>query len=359
MKIAIVTLTKGASALGRQLRDAYGGTLYCKSDFQLDNQDKIVEKPFGNFVGQLFSTYEGIVFIMATGIVVRSLAPYIQAKTSDPAIVVMDEGGQHAISLLSGHLGGGNALAHRVADAVGATAVITTASDVRGSLAVDMLAQSIGCSISSMEAAKNVTAVGVSGGQIHVYYDPQKTDMKNTALPGNVKQVAVNTSMKTQVQDFVHDNPGNETGAVFISADYLHLPDHAVQLIPKSLTVGIGCRKEVPYEVIASVFKEACTEASVDTRAVRQLATIELKSKEPGIIALGKQLDVPVRIVDLESIKRVQNCFKGSDFVEKTIGVRAVAEPCAMLAAGKGKMRLMRYANNGVTIAIWEEENAD
>ncbi len=357
MKLAIVTLTKGAAELGRTLCDKIGGTLYTKSKWSR-NQDQLIEKPFGAFAGKLFESYDGIVFIMATGIVVRSIAPYIKDKTSDPAIVVMDEMGTHAISLLSGHLGGANALTHKVAQTVGATPVITTASDVQGRLAVDMFAKRLGAEISSMEAAKDVTAVGVDGGVIHVFYHPKRIGIQNDMLTQGLKLIPVDGPMQLEVKKFEAQASAKDVGAIFISADHLVLPKNTVQLIPTSLTVGIGCRRGVRAEVILEVFSAACRRAHVSSRAVKKLATIELKSKEEGIIALSHQLDIPLEIVELDKIKAVQAQFAGSDFVEKTIGVRAVAEPCAMLASNKGYMRLYRYADQGVTIAIWEEEHA-
>lgn len=358
MKLAIVTLTKGATELGRQLCDKIGGTLYTKPKLSVAGE-ALIEKPFGAFTGKLFEQYEGIVFIMATGIVIRSIAPYIKDKTTDPAIVVMDERGAHAISLLSGHLGGGNELTHKVAQAVGATPVITTASDVTRRLAVDMFAKQLGAEISSMEAAKDVTAVGVDGGKIQIFYHPSRVSVPSNDLPQGVKLVVVTGSMKGQAEAFKRESNALEEAGVFISSDDLALPRNAVQLIPKSLTVGIGCRRGVHPEIVQEVFSAACRLAHVNTRAVGKLATIKLKAEEEGILALSHQHDIPLEIVELDKIKAVQAQFAGSDFVEKTIGVRAVAEPCAMLASNKGYMRLYRYADQGVTIAIWEEEHAN
>ncbi len=366
MKIAIVTLTKGASELGNQLCDRIGGTLYCKSEFSNLYAAKSTTKPFKDFVGKVFNEYEGIIFIMATGIVVRSIAPYIESKMSDPAIVVMDEGGQHAISLLSGHLGGGNALTQKVAESIGATAVITTASDVTNNLAVDMFAQKLGASITSMENAKNVTAIGINGGMINIFTSHDLPESVVNKLPKNVRVYIEEESMTEAIQS-MHDTLSNtpllnepltNEAGIFISSKHLWIPENCVQLVPRNYVVGIGCRRDSKAEVIKNVFMTACVEAGIRFEAVRQLATIELKADEGGIHELLKDLNIPLEIIALSDIKVVQDRFKGSDFVEKTIGVRAVAEPCAMLAAGQGFMRLSRYADQGVTIAIWEEDDA-
>jgi len=363
MKLAIVTLTKGASELGKQLCDRIGGTLYCKEEFlkeiksdKLDYEIHSTEKPFKAFAGKLFKAYDGLIFIMATGIVVRSLAPYIESKTSDPAIIVMDEAGQHAISLLSGHLGGGNELTHLVAEAVGAAPVITTASDVTKNLAVDMFAQSLGLVIESMEDAKTVTAMGINGRRIRIFTTRELPETTTGALPKNVEVYVEEESMTEVLNDL--NNSALEEGSIFISSKPIQIPDNCVQLIPQNYVVGIGCRRDTSGNVIKEVFEAACEQAGILKDAVRELATIQLKSDEKGIHQLVDELKIPLIIIELEEIKRVQDRFKGSDFVEKTIGVRAVAEPCAMLAADEGFMRLHRYADQGVTIAIWEEDNA-
>lgn len=361
MKLAIVTLTKGASELGSQLRDRIGGTLYCKAEYAENLHGYATEKPFKAFVGRLFQEYDALVFIMATGIVVRSLAPYIESKVSDPAVIVMDEAGKHAISLLSGHLGGGNALAEKVGQTVGARPVITTASDVTGNLAVDMFAQNLGMAIGSMEGAKDVTAIGINGGRLHIYTSKALPSMITKELPENVVVHIVNDSMENAVERFrekQNDNGAEDQGAMFITSRSIELPEHSVQLIPRNFVVGIGCRRNSKAEVIREVYLSACEKAQIDYRAIRLFATIQLKADEAGIHALLEDLQLPLEIVGLNDIKEVQGQFKGSDFVEKTIGVRAVAEPCAMLAGNNGAMRLHRYADQGVTIAIWEENNA-
>ena len=356
MKLAIVTLTKGASELGSQLCDRIGGTLYCKDEFISRSGTLPVEKPFKAFAGRLFSKYDGIVFIMATGIVVRSLAPFIESKLSDPAVIVMDEAARHAISLLSGHLGGGNELAQKVADAVGAVPVITTASDVTGNLAVDMLAQDLGASIGSMKDAKDVTATGINGGRISIFTSHKLPAGVVNKLPENVQVLLEEESMSEAARSMV--DASGKSAYVLVSSKPINVPVNCVQLIPRHYVAGIGCRRGTDKTIIKDVFLKACKHAEIRYEAVRQLATIKLKSDEEGILSLLEELSIPLEIIDLEDIKKVQSHFKGSDFVEKTIGVRAVAEPCAMLAADEGFMRLQRYADQGVTIAIWEEDNA-
>jgi len=298
MKLAIVTLTKGASELGNQLCDRIGGTLYCKEEYCNREDAQPVKKPFKAFVGELFKTYDGLIFIMATGIVVRSIAPYINSKVSDPAVVVMDEAGRHVISLLSGHLGGGNALTHQIADAVNATPVITTASDVTNNLAVDMFAKELGTAIISMENAKDVTAIGINGGKINIFTSRELPEETEKALPNNVQISIEEETMSVAIQR-MHDlyskkDSGDviNESAIFISSKPIWIPDNCVQLVPRNYVVGIGCRRDSKAEVIKNVFATACVQAGIRIESVRLLATIELKADEGGIHELLKDLNI-------------------------------------------------------------------
>ncbi len=389
MKWAVVTLTAGAARLGKKLAKgmcAFGdGDLYVSNRFlseysSINNakdandengrHDDIrvlsTEKPFKDFVGTLFYNYDSIIFIMATGIVCRSIAPYIQSKTKDPAIIVCDEAGRHAISLLSGHLGGGNELSKKVAMIIGAEPVITTASDVTGNMAVDMFAQSIDTIIASMEAAKDVTALAVDGKKICILIDKKRMEnklyhQKITAL--KYDNISVNIIDKWGGIDDkdIEYALGFADGVIAISENRLNIlsgqkPYRSVQLIPKSISLGIGCRRDTADSVINSVFNEAIDSVHIDERAIRSISTIQLKADEVGIHALCRRLNLALTIVDLESIAKVHHLFNGSDFVQKTIGVRAVSEPCAMISGSEnGYMRLGKYAKNGVTISLWED----
>ncbi len=441
MKWAVITLTKGAAKLGKIIAEGMlrrgSGTFYISERFideysideyssngnvdksidfsmgkleikdlksdelEVDNNSFIenkyaiapVKKPFKDFVGELFYEYDALIFVMATGIVCRSIAPYIQSKTKDPAIIVCDEAGRHAISLLSGHLGGGNELSEYVAGIYGGEPVITTASDVTGSIAVDMLAKSIGAKISSMEKAKDVTAIAVDNKKICILIDENtynnpfygnkldkiKSDKviikvkykkrnRNDGVLNNVFDKTYSTqnlgykiNNLSVNDDILSDNDvknanKNSDGVIIISENKIFPTSTSVQLIPQILHLGIGCKKDTPFDVILNVFDEACDLAKIDKRAISSVATIELKSKEKGILALCDILNLELKIVGLDDIRKIQHCYKGSDFVEKTIGVRAVSEPCAQISGNKnGYMRIGRYAKDGVTISLWED----
>ena len=271
---------------------------------------------------------------MATGIVVRTIAPFIQHKMLDPAVVVLDEMGTYAISLLSGHLGGANEVTNRVAKLVGATAVITTASDLHGKMAIDMFAKNNGLIIDNLTHAKEVTALLLNGKCI---------DQRNETL----------LHLPT-VYD--HDNEADAVVLVTHRKDIQPLKP-TVKLIPKNLVLGIGCRRDTSSTAIIEFIRQQLTELNIDCRALLKIASVDVKSNEPGILKTALRLKLPVVFINRDEIKTVESHFCGSSFVKQTIGVSAVCEPVAFLAGGsKGRFLLHKTASNGITLAIFEKD---
>ena len=172
MKIAVLSVTLKGALLGERLRQtmAMPVDLYSRARGGLPE----ATVPFENLselVGTIFNQYDGLVFIMATGIVVRVVAPHVKDKRSDPAVVVMDDAGIHAISLLAGHIGGANELTEKVAVAVGARPVITTATDVAHLAAPDVLAVKMELAIEPFEDLKLVNAAIVAGERVPFFLD--------------------------------------------------------------------------------------------------------------------------------------------------------------------------------------------
>ena len=168
---AIYALTPQGARLGRILADKLSGDLFLPARLAASHGaisfDRLLD-----VVAKNFSLFSAHVFIAATGITVRAIAPHLESKDRDPAVIVVDQEGRHAISLLSGHLGGANELARRIAGLTGGRAVITTATDIQGVLSLDLLAKEKGLAIANLDAVKFVNMALVSGEPIHVY-DPE------------------------------------------------------------------------------------------------------------------------------------------------------------------------------------------
>ncbi len=336
---AIVTLTQGALALGRRLSALLPGSdLYLNRRFAADPAqcEYRIEQSLGELTTSLFQRYDSLICIMASGIVVRSIAPLLRHKASDPAVLVIDEHGRFVISLLSGHLGRANDDARRIAALLGAEPVITTATDVAGSLAVDTLAMQLDCAIDDLMAAKQVTAEIVNGEPVALT-SPWPLDMP---LPDNLRQVTSDDDLQVY------------RGLIVISEtqpDRRH--DNQVWLIPRRIVAGIGCRRGKSMDDILTAIRQALDEAAIDPRALHRLASVDLKADEAGLITAAQALNVPLRIVSRDDISRLDAAYSTSDFVQSAIGVAGVCEPAALLVSG-GPLILPKRGGNGVAVAL-------
>jgi cobalt-precorrin 5A hydrolase len=338
-RYAIVTLTRGALALGRRLSPCLPGCdLYLNRRFEADaaQNEHWIEPPLGELAAELFRRYDCLVWIMACGIVVRGIAPLLRDKASDPAVLVIDERGRFVVSLLSGHLGRANDDARRIATLLGAEPVITTATDVAGSLAVDTLAMRLDCAIDDLEAAKRVTAEIVDGGPVGLTV-PWPLD---TALPDNILPV------------WAEDDLREYRGLIVVSEtppERRHRDQ--VWLIPRRIVAGVGCRRGKCAADIVAAIRSALDEAALDIRALCALASINLKADEAGLIDAAQSLGVPLRIVSRDDVERLDAAYGASEFVRSAIGVGGVCEPAALLCSG-GPLIAPKRGGNGVTVAL-------
>lgn len=305
---------------------------------------QLIRGKIDEFFGTLMADYDTILCIMATGIVVRSIAPHLGHKSKDPGILVMDPDGKYVISLLSGHLGHANENTVYLAKRMNAQPVITTGTDVKGSMAVDVLAEKLGCTIADFTAAKDVTALILDDEPIALV-GGEHCDTTGLVLPQNLvfseKQEALS---------------GDYSGCVVISADDpLKWPSGkpVVQIVPKKIVIGIGCRRNTEAERIEEAVRQALAALALHPLSVKAFATIGLKADEKGIHAACKTFDAELKVVPDDFVKMVQNRFEGSDFVFKTTGLYAVSEPCGYVASGFGECLLEKQKCGGITLSIW------
>lgn len=324
MKIACLTFTEAGTVLADHLqaglsRQAWPVSIFTKADYKAR-------------LPGIFRDYDGIVFIAATGIAVRLSAPFLQDKATDPAIVVVDDLGRYAISLVSGHLGGANALAERVAAILGCQPIITTASDSRGIEAVDLFAQQHGLHIANVREAATITALMVAGQPIQF-----------------VSEIDARIHYPHLVDD-------GAVGAIFVTSQAHVACDLPCCLLhPKTLHVGIGCRRGKTQAEILTAITQVFERHNLSLHSIKSLATIDVKQDEPGLHAACTALGCELRIYTKQEIARIQDRFAASPLVQKKIGVSAVCEPCACLAGDDlivGKTALV-----GVTVAVSRERS--
>lgn len=340
MKWAVITLTKGSLELGLKIKDTIGNVdLYTAPKF-ISSASIGIDENFSDFVSKIFHRYDILVFIMASGIVVRSIAKIITDKTSDPGIIVMDEKGKYAISLLSGHLGGANDAARLLSEKIGSEPVITTASDVIGSIAVDSLAMLLGCEIENMGNAKIITSKIVNGEIIGIYSDlPLNFD-----LPDNIKPI----NNLNEIDEY--------SGIIIVSNKIIESSKPYVRLIPKNIILGLGAKKGIPAERFISAIKKSLEICNLDPKSIKKIATVDIKKEDKDIQDVSRFLNVSIDYIKREDILRIEDDFEKSDFVKDSIGVGAVCEPVAYLSSNKkGRFISKKKSYGDITIAIWEE----
>ncbi len=323
--LAIVTLTVGGLETANLLKDIY------------DNEVKIYSKPFDNSfketVEEIFKNHSQILFIMATGIVVRTITPFLKHKSIDPAVLVMDEKAKFCISLLSGHLGGANDLAVEISEKLNdCQAVITTASDVNNLLSVDMFAKKYGLKLLDFKCAKEVTQELVDKKMIGIISDEDFNEINYISYDETVSAVV---EISNKIKDFKTSLP-------------------YVKLIKKNLVLGIGCRRDTKIDELYSFLNQFLESNGFLKESISLIASAWIKSDEKAIIELAKDLNIEFKTYDKNSILEVESNFSGSEFVKKTLGVKAVSEPCGYLASNKGKRLVSINKYNGMTLSLFE-----
>ncbi len=316
MKIACLTFTRKGQQIAARIQSGFDGevALFTKHNYK-------------QHLSGIFEESDRIIFISSTGIAVRLSAPYLKDKTRDPAIVVVDDLGRYAISLISGHLGGANDLANKVADILNCQPVITTASDGRGIEAVDLFAKRYNLMIEDLKDVKILTAMMVDERSIMVVSEIE------TAL---------------NYHHLVQEQP---EGYIYVtSQEQIRCDVPFCVLRLKNLNIGIGCRKGKTQEEIVNAIKHVFQTHNLSLKSIRSLATAAAKKDEPGILKTCELLGAKLHIFSNDDIHAVQDQFAASPFVQSTIGVTAVCEPCAYLAGGE--IIIPKTAMNGITIAV-------
>ena len=331
MRLAIVSVSDNGRKLALDIKE------------QLDNDSTIIRvdlfhKNVKKYLKIAFHEYDAVVAIMASGILIRSIAPYIESKTTDPAVLNIDDNGNFVISTLSGHLGGANKLTNKIASLIDATPVITTSSDINNRLGIDVLANDLYLSIDR----------------------PKEILFFNKAILEGEKITMTLKKEKSYLTDYLERN----TLEMNVSIDYsgsvdddeikVHLDGHEMILKEKRLVVGIGCRRGKECEKIYEGFDTSIKELGIDKSRVNQLASAEIKKDEKGILELSEKLDIPVSFVELDKLKLFESRdIQKSEFVKSKFGIYGVCEPSALIMAGfDSKLIYKKTSYDGVTIAI-------
>ncbi|MBE5826170.1 MAG: hypothetical protein E7307_05975 [Butyrivibrio sp.] len=318
MKLAAISFTPGGAKLIEDIRQK---TEALKEGFPLavetyeERREDFAK--VSDYVAHCFEENIPILFVCACGIAVRLIAPFLKDKLSDPAVIVMDETGSFIIPILSGHVGGANDLAKVMESLTGATAVITTATDVNGTFAIDEFAADNRLTINNKDRIKAVSSKAIKG-------EPIRISVENFPPSGDVDVVIAGK------------NHGN-----------------ALWLSTKEYVLGIGCKKGKTCKEIEDAVQRAFDKCHLDPKDIYAFASIDIKANEEGLLDFSAKYRIPFVTFTSEMLSKARGDFEASQFVKETTGVDNVCERAAVLLTGnKGELVLGKQAQDGVTVAI-------
>lgn len=289
MKGVIVSFTARGSALGETIRRALAGQgwnvkAFIKSKYAGETGAQEVTETLTAWLSKWWETADAVIFVGAVGIAVRTIAPFVKSKKEDPAILCVDEKGTYCIPILSGHLGGANALAEKLSQEIGSLAVITTATDLNTCFAVDLFAKAEGNEIRDMKQAKEISAALLAGRRI--------------------------------------------------------------------VTAGVGCRRGTPADEVQEALRSVCRENKIDLKNLKQIASVDLKKDEEGLIEAAKACGVPFVTYSSDELLKLPGDYTPSLFVKEITGVDNVCERSAVKGSGMGILIQRKKVYGRVTAAL-------
>ncbi|MDA8308847.1 MAG: cobalamin biosynthesis protein [Deltaproteobacteria bacterium] len=338
-RTAIFALTrKGAELAGRLVSQMPGSACFCNDRYVLPGMI-----PFGRLsdvFGSAWLDHDEIVCIMSCGIAVRMVAPMLEHKTRDPAVVVVDQNGAFAVSLLSGHIGGANELARKVAALTGGTAVITTASDIQDKPAIDLAAKSAGLRIENIAMASRIQAAILDEEPLWIF-DPEGLLLRYLPVDHGFHVVG-----GAEECEKFYGTPG-----IWVSESIAPKGVECLEARPQNLVIGVGCNRGTSSEEIVGFIKEKLMESGLSPLSIRNFASLDIKADELGLLDAAKVFDRPIYFCarrDIEDIL-VPNPSKT---VARHTGVESVCEASALWSAGTRQLLAPKRKGGNCTLAV-------
>ncbi len=309
------------------------------------------ESGLKDWCGSLFASgAAAIFFVGACGIAVRSIAPFLKSKTTDPAVLVIDEAGEHVISLLSGHIGGANRLAHQAAALLGAEPVITTATDVNDKFAVDVFALDNALVIGSMLAAKEISAAILWGGKVGLYVESSFSGR----IPPELTLLMEPDGIADEKLDALICISEKKPEQIFSARV---LPEVVLHLKPQCYLLGIGCKKGKSEEEIEALVLKTLKAKDISLKQVAGVASVDIKREEPGLLDFCESHALRFVTYPAEDLEKIQGSVSSSSFVKEVTGLDNICERAALCMAGdKARLVQEKRAENGVTVAVASQD---
>lgn len=352
MKAALISVSADGRELSKKIETALQPMLTKRFVFEkyADN-DSEKFSDIGELTAQIFGEYNAMIFVCACGIAVRAIAPHIRSKTTDPAVVVVDDSGKFAIPILSGHIGGANCIADLISEGIGAEAVITTATDIRNKFSPDLFAKANNLILDDLEAAKEIAAAVLRG---------EKIGYMAHGCP-------IEDDFDLDEFSALFSPSNNCRAGIVICPHPLYEPikpfEVTLNLFPRNVILGIGCKKNTPLDVMEKQIFTVLENAKIDFRRVRKIASADIKRNEDGLHEFAEKYKLETEFFTAGELMSASGDFSGSEFVLETTGADNICERAAALAADGGYLEASQYFKhsdllilrktlaNGVTVA--------
>lgn len=351
--LAIVAITEKGCILGEKIASEYS-----KIDLlTINNRNNWSSKwkKLSSLVDDNFNKYDGFIFIMALGIVVRMISKHIVSKDSDPAIVVVDEQGQNTISLLSGHLGGGNKLTEELTNFLNNNSVITTATDVNNIYALDSFACDYGLIVDPIKDIKIFNKSLLEGNTIFILTERgiDIADKENIEQNSQFRFFDLNSKNLNGPKSLV----GIISNKIYNKKDLSF--DNFIYLRPKNIILGVGCKKNYPSEIFENNILKHLIDNNISIKSIKEIRSIHLKKEETAIVEFSSKFKIPFKTFSANQLNYEFTKYpdlKRSDFVYRNTGTYGVAEPSALVSDGAEVNLISKRSDlEGMTLAISEE----
>lgn len=332
MRFAVISLTLNGAHIAGKISAALNKKHYAEHyTFYKYPFDGAVEfNDLSQLIKEIFYMIDGIIFVSAVGIAVRAISGFVRSKITDPAIIAIDESGRFAVSVLSGHLGGGNELTEFIANVTGACAVVTTATNTGKKFSPDSFAAANFLHICSMDMVKKIAA----------------------SVLNDVK-IGIDSDYPYKNKHFDTDN--NSDYGICISDDTSKKPfKYTLNLSPKKISVGIGCKKNLDSEIFENFIIKMLASESIELKNVRCISTIDIKRNETAVIRFCRKYAIPLNFYSSQQLMNVKGRFSESEFVKMVTGVDNVCERSAVV--GGGRLIVKKHSENGMTFAAAEND---
>lgn len=367
MKVSIISFTLKGIELSLKIKKAFSGEteeelcLYTKcshaekslTERKLTEKNlaesglSYVEQPLTEWTGEQMKKRRSLLFIGACGIAVRAIAPFLTDKLNDVPVLVMDEQGRFVIPVLAGHVGGANELAVSLAERMGSTPVITTATDLNHCFAVDLFARRNALHIVNKDGIAKVSSRILAGEEVTMAVEEGHFREEEAGIPGE-KRLLEEINVPEGIRLV-----STESLADVLVAPASYGQGRLLTLRPKEYVIGIGCKRGKAAEQIDHFVNRALKESGISMEQVAAFASIDRKKDEEGILWMSSHYGIPFVTYSAEELQQVEGTFHASEFVKSQVGVDNVCERAALRFSGPdGILITGKQAEDGITAAI-------